>query len=196
MLSAMRQIGLTGSIGSGKSTVAQVLRELGVPVLDADAFAREGAVALKVEICRAFPEVCTDGAIDRAALGRRVFGDPAARRRLEAILHPYVRQRMREEVQKAAAMGHKVVVHDIPLLFEAGREGDFAGVLVVAAPTELRKARVMARSGLSEAEFAARDASQMPQAEKIRRATWVIWNDADLAALRAKVEAWLREVVG
>lgn len=191
----MRLIGLTGSIGSGKSTVAQRLRELGVPVLDADEYAREGAVVLKAEICQAFPEVCQGGEIDRAALGRRVFADPEARERLEALIHPYVRRRMREETEKALRQGHQVVMHDIPLLFETGREADFAGVLVVAAPTELRKARVMARSGLSEAEFLARDQSQMPQEEKVRRATWVIWNEADLDTLHERVEAWYREVV-
>ncbi len=190
----MRLIGLTGSIGSGKSTVAQRLRELGVPVLDADEYAREGAVALKAEICQAFPEACREGEIDRAALGRRVFADLEARRRLEALLHPYVRRRMREETEKALSAGQKLVVHDIPLLFETGREADFAGVLVVAAPTELRKARVMARSGLSEAEFTARDQSQMPQEDKVHRATWVIWNDADLETLRERVDAWYREV--
>ncbi len=190
----MRLIGLTGSIGSGKSTVAQRLRELGVLVLDADEYAREGATALKAEICQAFPEVCREGEIDRAALGRRVFADPEARQRLEALLHPYVRRRMREETEKALSAGQKMVVHDIPLLFETGREADFAGVLVVAAPTELRKARVMARSGLSEAEFTARDQSQMPQEEKVRRATWVIWNDADQETLRERVDDWYREV--
>lgn len=190
----MRLVGLTGSIGSGKSTVAQRLRALGVAVLDADEYAREGAKVLKAEICQAFPEACHEGEPDRAALGRRVFADPEARRRLEALIHPYVRQRMQEETEKARQAGHSLVVHDIPLLFEAGREKDFAGVLVVAAPTALRKARVMARSGLSEAEFEARDQSQLPQEEKVRRATWVIWNDADLDTLYSRVEAWLKEV--
>ncbi|ADD28345.1 dephospho-CoA kinase [Meiothermus ruber] len=192
----MRLIGLTGSIGSGKSTVAQRLRALGVTVLDADEYAREGALVLKSEICQAFPEACAGGEVNRAALGRLVFSDPAARRRLEALLHPYVRRRMQEETEKARQAGHRLVVQDIPLLFEAGREADFAGVLVVAAPTALRKARVMARSGLSEAEFEARDRSQLPQEEKVRRATWVIWNDADLDTLHKRVEAWYREVAG
>jgi len=190
----MRLVGLTGSIGSGKSTVAQRLRALGVAVLDADEYARAGAKVLKAEICQAFPEACREGEPDRAALGRRVFADPEARRRLEALIHPYVRQRMQEETEKARQAGHSLVVHDIPLLFETGREKDFAGVLVVAAPTALRKARVMARSGLSEAEFEARDQSQLPQEEKVRRATWVIWNDADLDTLYSRVEAWLKEV--
>ncbi|AWR86618.1 dephospho-CoA kinase [Meiothermus taiwanensis] len=192
----MRLIGLTGSIGSGKSTVARRLRELGVPVLDADEYAREGAEVLRPEICRAFPEACAGGEVNRAVLGRLVFSDPEARRRLEAILHPYVRRRMQEETEKARQAGHRLVVQDIPLLFEAGRERDFAGVLVVAAPTHLRQARVMTRSGLSEAEFAARDKSQLPQEEKVRRATWVIWNDADLETLYKRVEAWYREVAG
>lgn len=192
----MRLIGLTGSIGSGKSTVAQRLRALGVRVLDADEYAREGAFALKSEICQSFPEACSGGEINRAALGRLVFKDPEARQRLEALLHPYVRRRMREETEKARQAGQHLVVQDIPLLFETGREQDFAGVLVVAAPTALRKARAMARSGWSEAEFEARDRSQMPQEEKVRRATWVIWNDADLDTLYKRVEAWYREVAG
>lgn len=192
----MRLIGLTGSIGSGKSTVAQRLRELGVVVLDADAYAREGALVLQSEICRLFPEVCSSGQINRAALGRLVFSHPEARRRLEALLHPYVRQRMHEETEKAWQAGHRLVVHDIPLLFETGRAQDFAGVLVVAAPAALRKTRAMARSGWSEAEFAAREQSQLPQEEKVGRATWVIWNDADLDTLYKRVEAWYREVAG
>jgi dephospho-CoA kinase len=191
----MRQIGLTGSIGSGKSTVAQRLRELGVALLDADQYAREGAAVLKAEVCRAFPEVCRDGEIDRPALAGLVFADPRARGRLEAILHPYVRRRMQEDAEKCWAEGKQLIVYEIPLLFETGREGEYAGVLVVAAPDELRKQRVMARSGLSEDQFTARDASQMPQEEKVRRATWVIWNDSDLATLRARVDAWYAEVM-
>ncbi len=190
----MRLIGLTGSIGSGKSTVAQRLRALGVPVLDADEYAREAASVLKSEICEAFPEACQTGEVDRMALGQRVFADPEARRRLEALIHPYVHRRLQEETQKAVASGHKLVVHDIPLLFETGRGADFSGVLVVAAPTELRKARVMARSRLGEAEFLARDQSQMPQEEKVHRATWVIWNDADLETLYKRVDDWYKEV--
>lgn len=190
----MRQIGLTGSIGSGKSTVAAMLRELGVPVLDADVFAREGAVVLRGEICATFPEVCTDAGIDRAALGRRVFGDEQARKRLEAILHPYVRQRMAQETEKALTAGAKIIVQDIPLLFETGREGLFDGVLLVVAPDEARMRRVEARNGLSEADFRSRDATQMPQQEKIAKATWVIRNDGDLEQLRSHVRNWYKEV--
>ncbi|RDI94848.1 dephospho-CoA kinase [Meiothermus sp. QL-1] len=192
----MRLIGLTGSIGSGKSTVGALLRELGVVVLDADRLAREGAEVFEAEICRMFPEVCREGRVDRRALAQRVFADEAARRRLEALLHPYVRRRLEEETERARAAGQALVVQEIPLLFESGREGEFEGVLVVAAPEALRRARVMARSGLSAAEFEARDQAQMPQAEKLRRARWVIWNDADLDTLRRRVKAWYKEVLG
>lgn len=190
----MRVIGLTGSIGSGKSTVAQILRELGVTVLDADALAREGSEVLREAICRRFPEACEAGELDRRRLGQLVFADPQARRDLEAILHPYVRQRMAEATRQAQQRGETLIVQDIPLLFETGRERDFDGVLAVVAPTELRLRRVQARSGLSAEEFAARDSSQVPQEEKVRRATWVIWNNSDLENLRARVRSWLEGV--
>lgn len=190
----MRQIGLTGSIGSGKSTVAQLLRDQGITVLDADGFAREGSRVLQAEICAVFPEVCASGQIDRAALGQLVFAQPESRKRLESILHPYVRGRMREETAKAEAAGQSLIVQDIPLLFETGRELDFTGVLVVLAPTLERLKRVQARSGLSEADFAARDAQQMPQEEKAKRANWVIQNETGLEELRSKVLAWLEGV--
>lgn len=190
----MRQIGLTGSIGSGKSTVAKLLRQAGIPVLDADVYAREGAAALQGEICLAFPEACRDGQIDRQALGRRVFADGAARKRLEAIIHPYVRKRFAEELEKLAPRNPPAVILEIPLLFESGWESRLEGVLVVASPTPERIRRVMERSGLSEAEALGRDAAQMPQEEKIARATWVIWNDADLETLSARVQGWLRSL--
>lgn len=183
-------IGLTGSIGSGKSTVSALLRELGAVVLDADAYAREAAEALQAEICASFPEACEGGWLDRRKLGQIVFADQEAKRKLEALIHPYVRRRMIEDTQKALDAGVRVVVHDIPLLFETGREGSFRGVLVVAAPYELRLQRVMARSGLSREEVQARDANQMPQEDKTKRATWVIWNDADLETLRERVRNW------
>lgn len=195
MLSPMRLVGLTGSIGSGKSTVAELLRRRGVPVLDADALAREGAEVLKAEICRMFPEACRSGEVDRRTLGALVFADAEARRRLESLLHPYVRARLEEETERARARGVPLLVQEIPLLFESGREGEFDGVLVVAAPEEHRRRRVVAR-GLSEAEFEARDRAQLPQEEKLRRATWVIWNEADLGTLQARVAAWLEEALG
>lgn len=162
-------------------------------MLDADGFAREGAVVLQSVICQTFPEACNAEKLDRAALGRIVFADPEARKRLEAILHPYVRGRMAEETAKAEDEGGAMVVQDIPLLFETGQENRFDGVLLVVAPTELRQERVMTRSGLSEAEFLSRDQSQMPQEEKIKRATWVIENDGSLEQLRERVVQWLED---
>ncbi|HEU4741022.1 MAG TPA: dephospho-CoA kinase [Meiothermus sp.] len=187
-------IGLTGSIGSGKSTVSALLRELGAVVLDADVYAREAAEALQPEICASFPQACAAGFLDRRKLGQIVFADQEAKRRLEALIHPYVRRRMIEDTQKALEAGVRVVVHDIPLLFETGREGSFRGVLVVAAPYELRLQRVMSRSGLSPEEVLARDANQMPQDEKIRLATWVIWNDGNLETLRERVRNWYEKI--
>lgn len=204
----MQQIGLTGSIGSGKSTVARLLREAGIPVLDADVYAREGAVVLQAEICAAFPEVCQGGQIDRQALGRRVFGDDAARKQLETIVHPYVRQRFAEELEKLALENQPLVILEIPLLFESGWEkrlegvrtahsdhvANLEGVLVVATPTPERIQRAMQRSGLSRQEVTARDAAQMPQDQKVQRATWVIWNDGDLETLKSRVDSWLRQL--
>lgn len=189
----MRRLGLTGSIGSGKSTVAKILRELGLPVLDADVYAHEGALVLQKEICVAFPEACLEGKLDRQALGRWVFNDDEARKVLESILHPYVRQRFAEELEKLRVQNQAVVVLEIPLLFEGGWEERLNGILVVATPDDLRIKRVMQRSGLSEREVRERDAAQMPQAEKVRRATWLIWNDSNLDELREKVQHWYKK---
>jgi dephospho-CoA kinase len=187
----MRRIGLTGSIGSGKSMVATMLRQFGVAVLDADAFAREGAVVLKRQICQHFPETCVDGELDRRSLARVVFADLEARRQLEAILHPYVRQRFDTETERLRAEGAGLVVYEIPLLFENRWEERLDGVLVVAADDERRIARVMKRSGIGREEVLARDRVQTPQSEKVKRATWVLWNDSDEADLWEKVRDWL-----
>jgi dephospho-CoA kinase len=190
----MRQIGLTGSIGSGKSTVAALLRQKGIPVLDADVYAREGAVVKEAEICAAFPEVC-QGKLDRALLGKLVFANREALSRLEAILHPYVRQRINQELAKLAdPPADSLVVLEIPLLLERGWQERLQGVLVVTAPQELRVERVMQRSALTKEQVLDRDASQMPQAQKVKQATWVIQNDSSPEALKEKVEVWLKLV--
>ncbi len=188
-------IGLTGSIGSGKSTVARYLRELGVTVLDADEYAREGALVLQKEICHQFPEVCLEGVIDRKKLSEHVFSDAAARARLEGILHPYVRSRLEAEVEHLTKSGVDLIVLEIPLLFESGWDKRLDGVLVVAASLENRLKRLAERSRLSEASATARDRAQMPQEEKIKRATWVIWNDQDPSVLHEHVCAWAKEVL-
>jgi len=190
-------VGLTGSIGSGKSTVARLLEALGAEVVDADALARQVRREREREICRAFPEACPNGRLDDRALAARVFADPEALRRLEALVHPRVRELIRERVEAARAHGGRgLLVVEAPLLFETGWDPGYDGVLVVAAPDELRAARVRQRSGLDLEAFRRRDRAQLPQPEKIARADWVIWNDADLDTLKARVRRWYEEVVG
>ena len=170
-------LGLTGSIGMGKSTAAAMLRRLGVPVHDADAsvhrlLARGGAAVPLVEA--AFPGTAGAKGIDRRELGRRVFGDAAALRRLEAILHPMVREEEREFLRRMARRRQKLVVLDIPLLFESGGQTRCDAVVVVSAPSFLQRARVMGRPGMTEARFASILEKQMPDREKRRRADFVV----------------------
>lgn len=173
----MKIIGLTGSIGMGKSTAAGMFRRLGVPVHDADAtvhrlLGRGGRAVKPVEA--AFPGTVRDGAVDRLALGRRVFDDPAALRRLEAILHPLVRAAAARFLARARAQRQDLVVLDIPLLFETGGERRCDAVVVVSAPAFLQRARVLARPGMTEARFAQILAQQMPDREKRARADFVV----------------------
>ncbi len=170
-------LGLTGSIGMGKSTAAAMLRRLGVPVHDADAavhrlLGRNGAAVPKV--AAAFPGTAGPDGIDRAALGRRVFGDTAALRRLEGILHPMVRAETARFLRRMRARRAPLVVLDIPLLFETGGEERCAAILVVSAPGFLQRARVLARPGMDASRFAAIRAKQMPDSEKRLRADFVV----------------------
>jgi dephospho-CoA kinase len=170
-------IGLTGSIGMGKSTAAAMFRRLGVRVHDADATVHRllarGGRAVK-PVGAAFPGVVRQGAVDRAALGRKVFSDPAALRRLEAILHPLVRQEAARFVGRARARGKDLVVLDIPLLFETGGERRCDATVVVTAPAFVQRARVLARPGMTEARLAQVLAQQMPDREKRARADFVV----------------------
>ncbi len=171
-------LGLTGSIGMGKSTAAAALRGMGVPLFDADAevhrlLAPGGRAVKPVEA--AFPGVRdAAGGIDRQRLGRMVFGDPAARLRLEAILHPMVRQAERRFVGRHRGRRVPLVVLDIPLLFETGGRGRCDYVLVVSAPLRLQRERVMRRPGMTRQRFDAILRAQMPDAEKRRRANFVV----------------------
>ena len=171
-------LGLTGSLGMGKSTAAAMLRRLKVPVHDSDAavhrlMARGGAAAAKVEA--AFPGVARrDGGIDRAALGARVFGNDAALKRLERILHPLVRRSQQRFLAAARSRREKLVVLDVPLLFETQGERRCDKVAVVTAPAFLQRQRVMKRPGMTEARLRAVLAKQMPDAEKRRRADYVV----------------------
>lgn len=185
----MRVLGLTGSIGMGKSTAAAVLRREGVPVHDADAavhrlLGRGGAAVAAVGA--AFPGVVRDGEVDRQALGRQVFGDPRALARLETILHPLVQSEARRFLARARRARRRLVVLDIPLLFETGGDGRCDAVVVVSAPRLVQRARVMKRRGMTPERLAGIEARQMPDVQKRRRADAVVPTGLDRrTALRA-----------
>ncbi len=183
-------LGLTGSIGMGKSTVAQMFRDLHVPVFDADAtvHALQGPNgALLPAIQAAFPGTTGPAGVDRPRLRDRIFNDPEARRRLESIVHPAVaieRQRF-----LAAHADAPLVVLDVPLLFETGGDSRCDSVAVVTADPAVQRARVLARLGMTEAAFAAILATQLPDAEKRARAQHLIRTDTTLAATQRQVAA-------
>lgn len=184
----MLVVGLTGSIGMGKSTTAAMFAEGGCPVFDADAVVRDlyaGEAAPLVEA--AFPGTMRRGAIDRAQLGKAVLGDPAALRRLEAIVHPLVRRAERSFLADAQAAGARIAVLDIPLLFEQGREGETDAVVVVSAPASVQRARVLARPGMTEQRLAHILEQQMPDAEKRARADFVVDTGDGLESAREDV---------
>ena len=190
----MTRIGLTGSIGSGKSTVAKLLMARGIPVLDADAVARQ--VSSRADVLHAVSSqlgaeyVLPDG-LNRAALAQLVFANPDARGTLNAIIHPKVREEMARLEAQLELEGARAVVQDIPLLFENGLEKLFDAVILVDAPLETRIARVIQRDGATREAVLARDAAQMPALEKRARADFIVENDADEAALEGQVNAAL-----
>ena len=187
----MRLVGLTGGIASGKSTLAAALRDLGAPVIDADAIARaavrRGTPALR-EIARIFGTgvLAEDGELDRKAMAAIVFADPAARARLEAIVHPAVRAEVAAETARLAAAGHDLAFYDVPLLFERGLEGEVDCAVVVHAPPALQLSRLRSRDGMTREEAEARLSAQLPIDEKARRADVVVSNEGDLASLRSR----------
>ena len=195
-------VGLTGSIGMGKSTAAKMLREMGVPVYDADAAvhalqAPGGAALPGIEA--AFPGVVKAGVLDRQALGARVFGNKEALRRLEAIVHPLVGQKQRAFLRRAALAGERLVVLDIPLLFEGMGERRVDATLVVSAPAFLQRRRVLARPGMTAEKFEGILRQQVPDALKQRKASIVIPTGMGLAPTRAalgKAVAHLRGLHG
>ncbi len=188
----MRRIGLTGGIATGKSTVAAILRELGAPVVDADAVAHEvtspGMPALAEIAERLGPEfILADGSLDRPRLARVVFREPAMLEHLNAIVHPRVRAAMEEACERLAARGADLVVLDVPLLLEARDRYAVDAVWLVYVPEPLQIARLMERNGLSEPDALARIRAQMPIEEKRQLADVVIDNTGDLAHLREQV---------
>lgn len=190
----MRVLGLTGGIGSGKSTVAAMFAELGARVVDADRLAREavapGTRGLDAIVARFGASVLdAEGGLDRTGLGRRVFADREARKDLEAIVHPEVARLAGERIQAAEKDGVALVVYDVPLLYESGLEGGFDTVVVVWASLDRRRARIRARDKLSDEEIERRIAAQLPLDEKRDRADHVVDNEGALEETRRQVEA-------
>lgn len=188
-------LGLTGSLGMGKSATAKMFAEEGVPVHDADAAVHdlyEGAAAPLIEA--AFPGTTAAGKVDRDKLAQRVLGDSAALERLEAIVHPLVRRAEQAFLDEAARKGARVAVLDIPLLFETGGNGRCDAVVVVSAPPEIQRARVFERPGMTEQKFAAILAKQMPDAEKRARADFVVDTSRGFAAARTQVRDILAHI--
>ncbi|WP_296583899.1 dephospho-CoA kinase [Xanthobacter sp.] len=190
-------LGLTGSIGMGKSATARMFRSLGVPVHDADASVHalyRGAAVAPVEA--AFPGVTRDGAIHRAALGARVLGDAEAMKRLEAIVHPLVREAETAFLAKARESGARLAVLDIPLLFETGGDRRVHAVAVVSASKAVQRERVLGREGMTEEKFETILAKQMPDAEKRRRAHFVIDTGRGFTAAEHQVAGIVRALAG
>lgn len=193
MRRAFKLVGLTGNIGSGKSTVARMFAARGIPVIDADALAREvqapGQPA-HADIAAAWPQVVgPDGKLDRKRLGDIVFADPAALRRLEGFTHPRIQELSRARAAALAAARHDLAIYEATLLVESGRDRELDGLIVVTAAPATQVARVVARDGAREEDVRARLRVQLPQADKVRRATDVVDNDGDLAATEAQVDA-------
>ena len=190
----MIHVALTGNVAAGKSTVAELFRRWGATVIDADRLVREsqepGSPVLEAIVRRFGGGVLqADGHLDRARLRALILADEAARRDLEALVHPEVQRRQAALVDAARRRGDAVVVSDIPLLFEAGDPGAYDAVVLVDAPDAVRRRRLVTLRGLPDDEAARLIATQLPAADKRRRSTHVIDNDGDPAALEARARA-------
>jgi dephospho-CoA kinase len=170
-------VGVTGSIGMGKTTTARMFARLGYPVFDADAVVHklyaEGGAAVPLIACE-FPAAVPGAAVDRRKLSTIVAGAREALAKLEAIVHPLVRIEEQEFLKAARGAGHRLAILDIPLLFETGREKDVDAVIVASAPEDVQKARVLARPGMTLETFGSIIARQLPDSEKCRRADFVV----------------------
>jgi dephospho-CoA kinase len=188
-------LGLTGSLGMGKSTTARFFAEEGVPVHDADSVVHrlyDGEAAAAIEA--AFPGTTAGGKVDRDKLAARVLGDSAALKWLEAIVHPLVQEAERRLLAQAESRGEKVAVLDIPLLFETGGEERVDAVVVVSAPPDVQRSRALERPGMTVDKLDAILAKQMPDDEKRRRADFVVDTSRGFEAARADVRAILDAV--
>lgn len=190
-------LGLTGSIGMGKSTTAAMFREEDVPVHDSDEAVHRiyaGAAAPLIEA--AFPGTVVDGVVDRQLLAQKVLGKPEELRRLEGIIHPLVRKDADAFLEGARAKGEKLALLDIPLLFETGGTGRVDRIVVVTAPPEIQRERVLRRPGMTEEKFAAILARQVPDEEKRRQADYVIDTSLGMEAARQHVREIVSELRG
>ena len=193
----MLVLGLTGSLAMGKTTVTAMFAGEGAATYSADAAVHalyRGAAVAPIEA--AFPGTTVGGAVDRARLAQRVTGNPAALATLERIVHPLVRASEEQFRAKAAAEGRRIVVLDIPLLFETGGEARVDAVVVVSAPEKIQRERIMARAGMSVDKAAALLARQMPDADKRARAHFIVDTSGELDATRAQVRDVLRALSG
>ena len=189
-------LGLTGSIGMGKSTTAKLFAEAGVPVYDADAAVHkiyEGEAAPAIEA--AFPGTTVDGKVDRARLSAQVVLDPAAMEQLEQIVHPMLGASRKKFFEEAEAAGAPVVVVDVPLLFETGGEKRVDAVVVVTTTPEMQRERVLARGTMDDTKLDAILARQLPDAEKRKRADFVVDTSDGLDPVRTRIKDILAEVV-
>lgn len=191
----MRIVGLTGSIGMGKSTTLQMFADQGVPVYDADAavhavYAGEAVAAVE----SAFPGTTSGGKVDRQKLAAKVLGDPAALKRLEQLVHPMLAAHRKRFLDDAERSGAPIVLMDVPLLFETGGERHMDAVVVVSAPADLQRERVLAREGMTAEKLNAILARQMPDEEKRKRADFVVDTSQGLEPVRARVKDILETI--
>ena len=188
-------VGLTGSIGMGKSTVAQRFRAHGIAVCDADAVVHElYATTAVARIAAAFPGTVNNGVVDRTMLAAALLKDPAGFKRLEGIVHPLVQAREREFLRLRFQCGDKIAVLEIPLLFETGGDTKVDVTMVVSAPADMQRARVLARPGMTEQKFAEILKRQLPDAEKRLRATFVVDTGQSIEHSGAQVDTLIQEL--
>lgn len=196
----MKVIGLTGGVGTGKSTVAEMLRELGATVIDADEAAHAayapGTAGFDAVVAEFGPDFVRNGAIDRQKLGALVFNDPDARARLNALVHPLVRDWMAARTVEAAERGDEIVIQDVPLLYENGLEPLFSSVLLVYASEDTQLERLVRSRGVPPDRARAMIAAQMPIEDKRRRAHHVVDNSGTMEQTRAQVEEIWAQMTG
>ena len=196
----MKLIGLTGGVGSGKSTVSAILRELGATVIDADEAAHAvyapGTPGFDAVVREFGPEFVRDGAIDRRLLGALIFADEEARQRLNAVVHPLVRDWMAARTAEAIERGVEIVIQDVPLLYENGLESLFSSVLLVWAPPAVQLQRLVTGRGIPAERARAMIAAQMPIDEKRRRSHHVIDNSGSIEETRLQVEETWAQMTG